>query len=139
MDLSHLDVSQLNWLAIVVATVVGFFVGGLWYSPLMFAKAWMEGFGITEEQTKKANMPRTFAFGLLAAFVIAATLAMFIGRRADLHYGLFYGAHVGFLMVAPAIGIHYLFEQRSIKLWLINAGYVGVMFTIMGAILGAWH
>lgn len=134
-----MDASHVNWLAVIVATVVGFFVGGLWYSPMLFAKPWMEGFGISEEQAQKANMAKTFGLGLVAAFVIAMTMAVFMGPNTTLGSGAFWGAHVGFLMIMPAIGIHYLFEQRPLKLWLINGGYVGVMTTIMGTILGAWH
>jgi hypothetical protein len=37
------------------------------------------------------------------------------------------------------MGVTYLFENKSLRLFLINAGYHGVAFTIMGTILGAWH
>ena len=40
--------------------------------------------------------------------------------------------------VAMSLGVIYLFEQRSMKLWLINSGYQIVAYTVMGAILGAW-
>jgi len=40
--------------------------------------------------------------------------------------------------VATAIGILYLFEMRSLKHFLINAGYMIVAFTVMGIIIGAW-
>ena len=43
-----LDLSGLNWLAILVATVAAFVLGGLWYGPL-FGKAWMAALGKTEE------------------------------------------------------------------------------------------
>jgi len=32
-----------------------------------------------------------------------------------------------------------LFEFRPLKLWAINAGYQVIVFSIMGAIIGAWH
>ena len=134
-----MDSAHVNWLAVIVASVTGFFVGGLWYSPAMFAKTWMDGFGISETQAKHANKPRTFGLGLLAAFVIATTMAVFMGPNTTLGSGAFWGAHIGFMIIMPAIGIHYLFEQRPLKLWLVNGGYVGVMATVMGAILGAWH
>jgi hypothetical protein len=64
---------------------------------------------------------------------------MFIGPEANLLDGLFAGFMAGFTFVAAAFGISYLFEFRPIKLWLINAGYQVVVFSVMGAILGAWH
>jgi len=41
--------------------------------------------------------------------------------------------------VALSFGVTYLFERKSFGLFLINAGYHGLAFTLMGAILGAWH
>jgi len=37
----HLQMHHLNWLAILVAAISTMVVGFLWYSPLLFAKAWM--------------------------------------------------------------------------------------------------
>jgi hypothetical protein len=64
---------------------------------------------------------------------------MFIGASSSLADGLFAGFMAGFTYVAAALGITYLFEMRSFTLWAINAGYQVVVFSIMGAILGAWH
>jgi hypothetical protein len=50
-----------------------------------------------------------------------------------------YGFLAGFGCVATFIGTHYLFERRSLKLFLINAGYSIVALTIMGLIIGAWR
>lgn len=36
-------------------------------------------------------------------------------------------------------GITYRFESRPFKLWVINAGYQTLVFTVMGVIRGAWH
>jgi hypothetical protein len=41
--------------------------------------------------------------------------------------------------VATAFGVVYLFERRPIALFFINGGYNVVAYTVMGAILGAWH
>jgi hypothetical protein len=37
-----------------------------------------------------------------------------------------------------SLGVIYLFERRSLKLWLINSGYQVLAFALVGAILGAW-
>ncbi len=44
-----LDFVGLNWWAILVATVVAFGIGGLWYGPL-FGQAWLKAMGKTEEE-----------------------------------------------------------------------------------------
>jgi hypothetical protein len=70
--------------------------------------------------------------------VIAFNLAAFIGAKASVSFGLFGGLATGLGWVAMSLGVIYLFEQRSPKLWLINSGYQVVAFTVMGALLGAW-
>jgi hypothetical protein len=70
--------------------------------------------------------------------ITATSLAMFVGN-SDLRFGLLAGFAAGFTFVATAFGITYAFESRPLKLWLINAGYHTVAFTVMGGIVGAWH
>ena len=62
-----------------------------------------------------------------------------LGRRGRRGIGLFAGAATGIGWVAMSLGVIYLFEQRSLKLWLIDSGYQVVSYTLMGGILGAWH
>jgi Protein of unknown function (DUF1761) len=44
MDTAFL--SQLNWLAILVAAVAYFMLGALWYSKLLFANTWIKSTGV---------------------------------------------------------------------------------------------
>ncbi|MEQ1807813.1 MAG: DUF1761 domain-containing protein [Burkholderiaceae bacterium] len=133
-----MDISQLNYVAIAAAAAVTFLLGGLWYSPILFASAWMREAGLSEAQTRQANMARVFGLSGLAALVMAFNLAAFIGPKAGLGFGLFAGLAAGVGWVAMSLGVIYLFEQRSVKLWLINSGYQVLSFSVMGAILGAW-
>ena len=73
---------NLNWLAIIVAAVSAFVLGGLWYSPLIFAKRWMKETGITEESTKNTNMVKIFALAFILSLIASFFLAMFIGANA---------------------------------------------------------
>ena len=134
-----MDISTLNFLAIGVSALSSFVLGGLWYSPLLFGSAWMKETGITEEDAKNQNMAKVFGFAFIASLVIAFNLAIFLGNSSTLATGTLYGFLAGFGWVAMSFGINDLFEQRSFKLFAINAGYHTIGFTIMGAILGAWH
>ncbi len=133
-----MDLSQINYLAVVVAAIISFVIGGVWYSPIMFAKAWMKENGFNEEELKNANMGKIFGSSFILALIISFNLAAFIGPQGDLSFGLFAGFAAGFGWVAMSIGTMYLFERRSFKLFLINAGYQIVTYTIMGGILGVW-
>lgn len=127
---------EVNWLAIIAATVASFIVGGLWYSPLLFAKSWQKEAGLTDEQISGANMVRTFAGAFFLMFLAAMVFAMFLGPDPSLGFGSAAGLAAGLFWVATSLGVNYLFEQRSFRLWLINGGYNVVTFTVIGAVLG---
>lgn len=133
-----MELSQLNYWAILVSALSTFLIGGLWYSPAIFGKAWMEENGFKEEELRKSNMVKIFGLTFLLSLIAAVNLAMFLGAEADAVMGAFYGFLAGFGWVAMFIGTHYLFERKSMKLFLINAGYSVVALTIMGLIIGAW-
>lgn len=133
-----MDLSQLNYLAVFVSALTSFLIGGLWYSPVMFSNAWMKENGFKEEDLKDANMAKIFGTSFVLALIIAFNLAAFIGSNSDLSFGLFAGFAAGFGWVAMSLGMTYLFERKSFKLFLINAGYHIVTYTIMGGILAVW-
>jgi hypothetical protein len=129
---------QVNWLAVIVAALTTFILGGLWYGPL-FGKAWMRATGITEEKAKQANMPLVFGASFMLELIAAIVLAMFIGGETTFGFAVAAAASVGVCWVSTALGVLYLFEQRPLSHWLINAGYHSVAFTLMGVIIGAWR
>ena len=130
--------SHFNWIAVFVAALAGFAVGGTWYGPL-FGKPWMRESGVTTDKARAVNMPKLYGTVLVLNLIAAGSLAMFIGPGATWRFGLFAGFMTGLTFIATALGVIYLFESRSLRLWLINAGYQIVIFSVMGAILGAWH
>jgi len=127
---------HINYLAVIVVTILAFVLGGLWYGPL-FGKAWMKESGVKEGDGKD-KMLRTFGLSILLNIIIALNLSAFLGAKADLQFGLFAGLAAGIGWVSASIGIMYLFSQKSLRLFLIDAGYQTVIYAVMGAILGAW-
>lgn len=134
-----MDMTQINLWAVLVAAVSSFLVGGLWYSPIMFGKAWMQAAGLDEERLAKANQARTFGLSLLLSLLSAAVFAVFLGPKPDLGFAVGVGVLAGMCWVASSFGINYLFEQRPLKLFAINGGYHTVQFALYGLILGAWQ
>ncbi len=130
--------ADVNWLAVLVATIVAFVLGGLWYSKVLFGNVWMQEVGLTEEAVNNANMPRTFATTFLLQLIAAVAIAALIGNDGNWQLGLQTGLWVGLFWIATAYGVTYLFEQRPFRLWLINAGYYVVLYAVMGTIIGAW-
>lgn len=134
-----MDFSQINFLAIVVAALSTFLVGGLWYSPLLFAKVWMRENGFTDDDLRSTNYFKVYGTTFLLAVIIGINLAMFYGTEVQGADGAFFGFLTGFGWVAMSLSTTYLFEKKSFKLMLINGGYHIVTYTLMGFIIGVWH
>lgn len=128
---------EVNFLAVGLAALSAFVLGGLWYS-LLFAKAWMGLTGQSEEKLKSGNPAIIFGGAFLLNLIAAFVLAMFIGPM-DIKFATLAGLAVGLCWVATSLGVNYLFERRPFGLWLINAGYCTLQFTAMGAIIGAFN
>ena len=128
----------MNWLAVGVAAVSTFLLGGLWYGPI-FGKAWMRASGVSEERARQGNPGMIFGLAFVCELIAAVLLAMFLGAQSTLSFGIFAGASVGVGWVGTGLAVVYLFERRPLMHWIVNGGYQAVAFTIMGAILGAWH
>lgn len=132
-----METVSFNWISILVATLSAFAIGGLWYGPL-FGKAWMQALGINEADMAGRNMARVFGIAFLLSLVAAINLEAFLGPEADLGFGAAAGFAAGLGWVGMFLGILYIFENRSLKAWAVNAGYCTVALTVMGLILGAW-
>jgi Protein of unknown function (DUF1761) len=131
--------SLINWLAVVAAALSAFLVGGIWYSPFLFANAWMVDNNLTTDQVKTGNQGKIFGFTALFLLIMAANLAAFLATPATTAA---WGAQAGFLAgiwTFCAIAIHSLFELKSWRLIFINGGYSVVSLTLMGWILGLWR
>jgi hypothetical protein len=134
-----MNMSAVNWLAVLVAGISAFILGGLWYSPPLFGKAWMKENSFTDEIVQKGNKGKIFGWSIILALIMAANLAMFL---ADPKTTLAWGTTAGFLSgiwVSCGIAIIGLFEQKSARYIFINGGYQLVALTLMGAIIGVWR
>ncbi|MCP4565994.1 MAG: DUF1761 domain-containing protein [FCB group bacterium] len=129
----------INYWAVLVATVVYYVLGGLWYSPLLFGKSWMKLVNLTEEDCKKgAGMAYVVSF--IASFLMAYILAYIIHFAHAIT--AFRGAETGFWcwlgFVATVTTANMMYSKKPFKLHLIDILYPLVGLLIMGAILGGW-
>ena len=137
---------SLNWLAILVAAISTMVVGFLWYSPLLFANAWIREMGYDPNDKAQMNEMKksagpAYAGSLLASIVSAFTLALILHglRTESLHFGLMVSFHVwlGFVATVQLTGA--LFAKQSMKLFAINTGYQLVCYLVMSALLTVWR
>jgi hypothetical protein len=129
----------VNWLAVLVAGISAFVLGGVWYSPALFGRAWMAENNMTVDDVKKGNKGKIFGWSFILSLVMAANLGMFINAPdMNLSQGIIYGLLTG-LWIFCGIAIVGLFEHKSAKYIFINGGYMLVALGLMGAIIGIWR
>ena len=133
-----MDLTKLNFIAVVAAAACSFLIGGVWYSPILFGRIWLKESGLTDERLRRRNMGLVFGTSFVLSLVIALNLAAFLAGPPNLAWGVAAGALAGIGWVAAGLGITYVFEARPLKLFLVNAGYHAVTFMVMGGLLGAW-
>lgn len=134
-----MDFRTLNLWAILAAALSAFVLGGLWYSPILFAGAWKKANGFDSNEPPPAT-PRIFLLSFVLSLIMAVNLAMFLNAPGTtLAFGAAAGFAAGFGWVAMGIGILSLFERRPLTYVLINGGYLTLALTLMGTILGAWR
>jgi len=130
----------INWLAVVAAAAATFVIGGIWYSPLLFGRAWMKANGLVPDDLKHGNPALIYGAAGLLALVMAANLAAFVSfEGVTLTFALGAALAAGLGWAAAGLAIVALFERRSWAYIAINGGYLAAAFLAMGLIIGAWR
>lgn len=125
----------MNWLAVVLATVAFFAVGALWYTVL-FGKAWLREVGIPEEQLKSgANMPLIFGTCFVLEFIVCLTVGhMFDFLEPSDRSKMMIAVGLALGVMMPATGINYLYQRKSLKLFLIDSGHFVAGMAAVGGV-----
>jgi len=143
-----MHVPPVNWLAILVAGIVIFVLGGLWYSPILFSKKWLALQNKTEEQMRAeaagANMPLMYASAFVTGLITAWAMALVFAPIAnDMPMNAAHGALLGaILWLGFAATTSYataLFSGKPRQLWFIDSAYNLVSFVLAGIILAVWR
>lgn len=141
-----MDLSTIEWLGVLVATIVVFVSGLLWFSPRAFYPAWWRAMGRTDEPGGGTGTPMALVFGLTLVGIVAQATAMALvlelaasgGMDVDLPTGLAAGLVVGVAVAAAALG-HRLFAGHGLRAWALEVGNDVLNFVLMGAILSLWY
>lgn len=134
--------SGVNYLAVLVAAVATFFLGGAWYTAL--AKPWQRFNGYSDEQVKQMQAkrpPPVFFGGMLVSYLVLSLVVavLFNTFGVDTYRE---GALAGFLIwlgPAAAIGFtSFIASDKQIGAFVLDAAYQLVFLVMSGAILGGW-
>ncbi|MEO8263509.1 MAG: DUF1761 domain-containing protein, partial [Pseudolysinimonas sp.] len=136
-------VPEINWLAVLLATVSSMVVGAIWYAKPVFGKRWMRLSGITDADTQKGA-----AVALIVTFVVSFFTAAVLAGSAAIAQHFYEGNFllnavltavilwIGF--TASRMVTHDLFDRRPSSLTVLNLAHELVTVVVMGLIIGAF-
>ena len=126
---------HMNWLGVVLGAVAFFAVGAIWYTVLL-GKAWQAAVGLSDEQLKTgANMPLIFGTCLLLELLVSMTVGhMFAYTQPTDRSKMMIAVGLAVGIMAPAIGICYLYMRKPLKLWLIDTGHFVFGMAALGGV-----
>ncbi|MEU7476042.1 DUF1761 domain-containing protein [Lentzea sp. NPDC042327] len=141
MSLSVLG--DLNWFAVVVATVAYYGLGAIWYAEFAFGRAWRRSLGWDLTPPERIG---SSVYTIPLATCFAATLAVAMVAAAsgtdDVLEGLLLGLVVGVGVAFPVMFVGGVFDttkpapKASVA---IGAGFHVIGLGLVGAILGLWR
>ena len=136
---------NINYLSLIIATLIPTAVGFIFYHKAVMGSAWMAATGITEEKAKESNMTVVFGVSIVMSFFLSFFLLVTCnapgqeGEYDTFKHGAFHGFLLAFLVAMPVLITVGLYEQRSWKHMLINCLYWIITLTIMGGIVDAMN
>jgi hypothetical protein len=133
------DVSQINWLAVLLAFAASMVIGFVWYMPAVLGNRWMAAIGKTEEDLKNiSGGARIWLPMMLAAALTAVLLAVLIARLGldNAVAGGLFALVAGLVFRAGGHVIHNGFAGRPAAVTLIDSGHDLVAMAVSGAIIG---
>jgi hypothetical protein len=131
----------LNYFAIVLAAIVSFMFGWLWYGVL-FSKSWMAAVGKTEEECKTdgAVSPMPFVIAFIAQIIMAWVLAGSIGHlgpgEVTFQNGVVSAAFIWLGFVITTLAVNHAFQGSKRALTLIDGGHWLGVLLLQGAVIG---
>jgi hypothetical protein len=138
---------QINAVAILAATVAGFFLSFVWYTPL-FGRAWAKEMGFDPtEKPPTATLIKSLLLTTLSVFLIAFILSSNIAVWTPSTWGIqnanlpkymqalqaAFFTWVGFFLSNLLLGVAW--EKRSWKLFAIDGGYYLTLLMLIAFII----
>jgi len=127
------------YLEVLIGTIAAFLLGMLWYTAL-FGKAWQAETKLTDEEAN-SNMVMVHGLAFLMMFVLSNGVNFIINMHTleeqTFSHGALHGAMAAAMFALPAVAINYLYQRKSLKLFLIDGAYLILYLALSGGIMAA--
>lgn len=132
----------INYWAVIVAAVVAFVMGGLWYSPVLFGKVWLKLRGMNSVDTTSTQMrPAEILAEFVRGLIVAVVLAGFVVHLGVVNWvgAIYLGLAVWIGLQATGVVGSVIHEHYPVKLFAIHSGDALAKTLVMTVILGVWR
>lgn len=136
--LSH--ISQINWLAVLLAFLSSMVVGFVWYMPAVLGRRWMEAIGKTEDDLRNMQGGAGIWIPMMVAAALTSILLAVLISKLGLDNalaGALFALVVGLVFRGGGHVIHNGFAGRPSAVTVIDSGHDLLAMTVAGAIIGA--
>lgn len=135
---------ELNWLAVIVAALIYFALGALWYSPVLFARRWQRSIGWDPAQTPPDVKPATYLLPLAAFIVMAIAMGLLaeVTGSDNVGEGVVLGLVVGIGLSLMHTLVDATFDPNKPEPWIwfaINGSYHALGLLIVAVIVSTWR
>lgn len=133
---------DVNYWAVVLATLSTLVIGSIWYTPRVFGKRWAELANVDLDNTGGA------VGAIITTVIVSFISAWVLALATQTAWVAFSGAYLG---TAVAVGTmlwagftaarfitHDAFERRPAALTLLNISHELVTVIVMALIIGVW-
>jgi hypothetical protein len=141
-----MDISNINFLAVLVAAIAAFALGFLWHGPL-FGKQWIKLMGIPQSEINAMQakgmgpmVPNMIA-SLVQQFVVAFVLSYLANALSIVGVvpAVLLAALLWLGFIATTLLNGPLWEKKSISLYLFNIAYQLANLVVIGLIVVLWR
>lgn len=136
-------IPDINYAAVILATLSSMVVGSIWYTPKVFGNYWMKTAGVTPSG-RAADAAAPIVVTVLVSFVTAWVLAGATFLAWKFYGGSFLGNAIVTALVlwagftAARFVTHDAFDRRPAGLTILNIAHELVTVVIMAVIIGVW-
>jgi hypothetical protein len=130
----------MNYLAIILAAIMGFAFGSVYYNLL--SKRWMTATGLTKAKINKNSLPALFIIAFVANIIMAWVLAGVVGHlgpgQVTIRNGIISGVFIWVGFILTTIAANNACSMRKPMLTVIDSGHWLGVLVVMGAVIGAF-
>jgi flagellar biosynthesis protein FlhB len=134
-----LELQNLNFIAVAIATIVSYVLGFGWYHWAIFGEAWSNALGLTKEEADNTEgLGGAFVMSLISGLTktILIALLMSVTNISGVLNGAFFGAAIATVLTVTSLGYYNGFARIPSKLTLINSAHSVVELALIGAVSG---